>query len=145
LIPTVIGVMMLAASFLLHAAPGDLDRSLGTGGKAVNTMPNSTFSSLTAAALQSDQKIVLAGSSPFYGNASAFCLARLDTDGVPDVTFYETGKVLTPLTLTSAVVVVQTDGTIVLAGFCVRNATEGTIKPCVRRYLRSERVGGFAD
>jgi uncharacterized delta-60 repeat protein len=135
-----IGGLSLVASSLLCAAPGDLDISFGTGGKAVIGMPGSAYSDLTTAALLPDRKILVAGSCSFGSTAVAFCLARLDTDGVPDISFNQTGKVVTPpkLNLTgdrARSVVVQADGNIVLSGLCERNGTEGTTKPCVRRYL----------
>jgi uncharacterized delta-60 repeat protein len=93
------------------AAPGALDPTFGTGGQVTTDFGG--FDSAQAVALQSDGKIVAAGSS-----GGDFALGRYNADGSLDSGFGSGGKVTTDFGGFDAVsgVVVQPDGRIVAAG-----------------------------
>ncbi len=101
-------------------ASGQLDDTFGTLGKrAVDVLANNV-QSLTAAALQPDGKIVLAGSCT-VNSIRLMCAARLNADGSDDLTFASTGKavLLNYANDSYAVSVsVQPDGKILLGGYC---------------------------
>ena len=92
-----------------YLTDGSLDTTFGTGGVVIggegygNTM-----------ALQSDGKIVLAGTYSF-----SFTAERFNPDGSPDLTFGTNGKVVTSFGNSSFghAVVIQNDGKIVLTGY----------------------------
>ena len=93
---------------------GRLDSTFGTGGK-VAVMFDSNSDYLTAIALQSDGKIVAAGST----SGATFLLARFDADGSLDQTFGSNGSVRTTFgdpTAAGRAIVVQSDGKIIVAG-----------------------------
>jgi uncharacterized delta-60 repeat protein len=76
-----------------------------------------------AIALQSDGKIVLAGSAP-NDTDEDFALVRYNSDGSLDTSFNGTGRVLTPFALLhdyAAAVAMQPDGRIVAAGITAYN------------------------
>ena len=93
--------------------PGSLDTAFGTGGKVITDIGSSTTDVAYAVAVQSDGKIVAAGSS-----ASDFALARYSADGSLDTTFSSDGKLTTDFGSTdqALAVAVQSDGKIVMAG-----------------------------
>ena len=72
---------------------GSLDATFGTGGKVISSSAN--YDTLSAAALQSDSKIVVAGSRGYYPAARDFVLARYNTDGSLDASFGSGGEVTT--------------------------------------------------
>ncbi len=93
---------------------GSPDTSFGTGGM-VTTQFDSSENGASSVAIQSDGKIVAAGSS---GN-SRFALARYNTDGSLDSTFGIGGKVVTSIggnTAGASDIAIQSDGKIVAAG-----------------------------
>ena len=92
---------------------GRLDSTFGTGGKVTVTF-NSVSDYLYAAAIQSDGKIVAAGSS-----ATSFLLARFNADGSLDQAFGTNGSVETTFGDQNAEargIVIQPDGKIVAVG-----------------------------
>jgi uncharacterized delta-60 repeat protein len=96
---------------------GTLDPTFGTGGK-VTTDLNATDDVLTSLGLQSDGKIVAAGSF-FNGTNDDFALVRYNADGTLDSTFGVGGKMATPFGAgndAAAAMVIQGDGKIVAAG-----------------------------
>ncbi len=99
---------------------GSLDTSFGSGGIVTTNFGDRNSDSANAIAIQSDGKIVAAGSS-FFNGLSDFALARYNTDGSLDTSFGTGGKVLTDFNNGSNDVVnavaIQIDGRIVLAGF----------------------------
>ncbi|MCI0529632.1 MAG: hypothetical protein L0Y56_19490, partial [Nitrospira sp.] len=100
----------------LQAAPGDLDPTFGTGGKAITDFGGSDQAS--AIALQANGKIVVAGSSEIDGFLD-FALARYNTDGSLDTSFGTAGKVTTDFGGSNGgafAVALQQDGRIVAAG-----------------------------
>jgi uncharacterized delta-60 repeat protein len=72
------------------AAPGALDPTFGTGGKAVFTFGNCFGSSV---AVQTDGRILVGGQS--FVASNDFALVRFNADGSPDTAFGSSGKVTT--------------------------------------------------
>ncbi len=111
--------------------PGTLDPSFGVGGivttdfKLSDETSLNDFAGLHPVALQTDGKIVVAGTSVTAAGAD-FALARYNvgvmgqTDGSLDTTFGTNGQVLTDIgsgNNQANAVALQTDGKIVVAGF----------------------------
>ena len=96
---------------------GTLDTSFGTGGK-VTTAVGTSNDAAYALSIQSDGKIVAAGSS-YNGSNNDFTIVRYNTDGTLDTSFGTGGEVITaigsdddyPYALS-----IQPDGKIVAAG-----------------------------
>ena len=112
-----VGLLLLLGATFTFAAPGDLDTGFGSGGK-VNTPFGSSTDSASAVAIQSDGKIVVAGSS-FNGANFDFALARYNTDGSLDASFGTNGKVTTDFSNrddNAYAVAVQSNGKIVAVG-----------------------------
>jgi uncharacterized delta-60 repeat protein len=105
-----------AAALVRYNPDGSLDTSFDGDGKL--TIFSSGFSSANALAIQTDGKIVSAGSGINGGN-SDFSLVRLNPDGSFDNSFDGDGRVITPiLTFNDYAngVAIQPDGKIVAAG-----------------------------
>ena len=101
---------------------GALDTSFGTGGKIVTDI-NGTRNSANAVAIQSDGKIVAAGSTlTTLGSFMMFALARYNVDGSLDSTFGSGGKVTTQVVAGDGeddeifALAIQPDGRILAAG-----------------------------
>jgi uncharacterized delta-60 repeat protein len=96
---------------------GTLDPSFGDLGKA------SFFASAKSIAIQSDGKIVVVGEL-YDGFNSNFAVARYNTNGTPDLSFDEDGKLTTDINGLSndyaKGVVLQPDGKIVVAGSSIK-------------------------
>jgi uncharacterized delta-60 repeat protein len=111
------------AALVRYDASGNLDPSFGTGGITVTPTPESISSTVNAAALQSDGRIITVGE--YYDSTSsanaAFEVERYTSTGVLDTSFNGTGIVTTPITsggaIAEAVVIQPTDGKIVAAGY----------------------------
>src|SRR5271170_2682506 len=102
-----------------QGAPGDLDTTFaGTGESRIGF--GGGYGAGTAAAVQSDGKLVLAGYGQTASNAE-FVLVRFGTNNAPDLTFGGEGKVVTPVgsanIAEAAAVGIQSDGKIVAAGY----------------------------
>lgn len=120
-------LLWIATSLLLVfsktiSAGGILDPNFGTGGK-VNFRFGGTSDQGTAAALQSDGKIVIVGLTGPSGQSFSFrdfAVARLNTDGSLDGTFGTGGLVTTGFGSVqediALAVVIQPDGKIVAGG-----------------------------
>jgi len=109
-------------SGLLLAAAGQLDPTFGTGGKVLTpfpTCPNFCGASANAAALQSDGKIVVAGTvNTQTGNGFKSVLVRYDDNGRLDGGFGSGGIAQLPSSTPGggfSAVAIQTDGKIVAA------------------------------
>jgi uncharacterized delta-60 repeat protein len=108
---------------------GSLDATFDGDGK-VTTDFNASFDLGNAVALQSDNKIVVAGNSDGGGSLTAdFALARYNPDGSLDTTFGSDGKVTTAFNSTSfdtarAVAIQPSDGKIVAAGMSPQTGTD---------------------
>src|SRR5688572_18575757 len=74
---------------------GDLDPSFDGDGLVATDFPGFALEHAAALVLQTDGKLVAAGSVGFVGSNSQFGLARYDTDGSLDSTFDADGLVST--------------------------------------------------
>src|SRR5262245_55664052 len=75
------------------AADGDLDMTFGVGGRVRYEDSSGSPLYASASAIQSDGKIIVAGSIGVAPNASNFVLARFRPDGSIDTTFGTGGNV----------------------------------------------------
>jgi uncharacterized delta-60 repeat protein len=98
---------------------GDLDPSFGTGGKVTTNFGPSSMNAASALALQSDGKMVVAGTTAGSSGRPEFAIARYNADGTLDPTFGSGGKVITDIDQQdfASGVIVQADGKIVVAGY----------------------------
>ncbi|MGI8836583.1 MAG: hypothetical protein ACR2H4_08090 [Pyrinomonadaceae bacterium] len=100
---------------------GTLDTSFGGTGKVITPI-GSSYHSASSVAIQSDGKIVAAGSSQGVSNdfrTNDFAVVRYNADGSLDTSFNGTGKVVTPIGNSyygASSVAIQSDGKIVAAG-----------------------------
>jgi uncharacterized delta-60 repeat protein len=104
----------LHSALVRYNRNGRLDSTFGTGGKLTVTF-NFVSDYLFALALQSDGKIVAAGST----SGTAFLLARFNADGSLDQGFGTNGSVETTFgdqTAAGEALVVQPDGKIIIVG-----------------------------
>lgn len=104
-------------------APGSLDRSFNITGK-VTTAIGASDDKVSAVAIQSDDKIVVAGFT-FNGADDDFAVVRYNTDGSLDTTFNITGKVTTAIGTgddQAMAVAIQSDDKIVVAGHTFNGA-----------------------
>jgi uncharacterized delta-60 repeat protein len=113
---------------------GSLDTSFDADGKLTEDIADRP-SQVGAIAIQTDGKIVLAGSAE-NGENSSFVLSRFHPDGTVDMSFARFGKAIVRFGGTNAAanaVAIQPDGKIVAAGSCgndfavVRFATNGAL------------------
>lgn len=105
-----------------YASNGSLDAAFGTGGK-VTTVLGGIDDEGNSVAIQSDGKIVVAGSSK-NGTDNDFALVRYNSNGTLDGTFGTGGKVTTAIGISDDVgysVKIQSDGKIVLVGSSKNN------------------------
>lgn len=122
-------------SLLAMAAPGDLDQSFGSSGKAYVSFEG-TNDSLNALAVLPDGSIILAGSCLIQGDFD-FCLAKLRPNGVLESTagvFGANGKATATVGTGNdygRAIAIQTDGKIVVAGEC---AVSGGTNFCLARF-----------
>lgn len=107
---------LLYCAMSLHAAPGSLDPTFGSGGKVLLDFNNGS-DQCTTMAVQSDGRIILGGSTN-AGNYD-FALARLNADGTLDVTFGSGGKVVTDFGSNQEIntIRVTTENKILVAGY----------------------------
>jgi uncharacterized delta-60 repeat protein len=100
---------------------GSLDNSFDADGIVTTAIGNTA--SANSMALQTDGKIILAGTS-IAGNQTVFTMTRYNIDGSLDINFNNSGILTTVIGKSSSgnSVAIQTDGKILLAGF----STAGT-------------------
>jgi uncharacterized delta-60 repeat protein len=119
---------------------GSLDPTFDTDGIVTTNFGSSE--SASAVALQSDGKIVVAGSSNALDPSNDFAVARYNPNGSLDTTFSGDGRTITDFTGgndNASCVLIQTDGKIVAGGFAtpggnqdfglIRYNLDGTIDP----------------
>lgn len=114
--------LILILTFILlivqvtFSQPGTLDCDFDADGRVVTDF-NNNHDAGRAVAVQTDQKIVVAGISDNGANKD-FALARYNIDGTLDNTFGEGGKVITDINNNdySHTIAIQTDGKILVAG-----------------------------
>jgi uncharacterized delta-60 repeat protein len=124
-----------------YTTSGALDGTFGTGG-TVTTAVGSSGDEANAVAIQSDGRIVVAGSS--FGSTDDFALVRYTTSGALDGSFGTGGKVTTPIGPSSdqaTAVAIQSDGKIVAAGLSL-NAS-GDYDFALVRYTTSGALDGL--
>jgi uncharacterized delta-60 repeat protein len=118
---------------------GSPDVSFGQVGKVTTAFGSGAFDRVSAMALQSDGKIVVAGitETNVYNGASAFTVARYNPDGSLDNAFGTAGKAITTFPKDSGIksdaalsLAVQPDGRIVVGG----HATSGLGEFALARY-----------
>jgi uncharacterized delta-60 repeat protein len=96
---------------------GTLDTGFNGTGKATTLFFGQNIETATSLAIQSNGKIVLAGTA-FFNFEANFALARFNSDGTLDTSFHGNGQVTTDFGSASDAnaVLVQPDGMIVAAG-----------------------------
>ncbi|HYP00920.1 MAG TPA: delta-60 repeat domain-containing protein, partial [Pyrinomonadaceae bacterium] len=117
---------------------GSLDGTFGKGGRVNTDFPVGQGGFASALVIQPDGKIVLAGSAndPTETFASAFALARYNSDGSLDTSFDSDGLVITSFpgtTSNASGLALQPDGKLVAAGTS-RNFTTISSVFAVARY-----------
>ncbi|HYI02635.1 hypothetical protein [Hyalangium sp.] len=103
---------------LRYARDGSLDTEFGTGGKVSTSLATGSDEAY-AVALQSDGKILVAGSTEQAASGLDFALARYNANGTLDTTFGTGGTVTTAFgngTDRAFAITVQADGKIVVGG-----------------------------
>jgi uncharacterized delta-60 repeat protein len=118
LVPAVLAAVVATAAGGAAGAGGTLDPSFGVGGKVVTDLGVNSSDGASAAAVQADGKIVVAGTSDAKRKGADFALVRYTAGGKLDRSFGTGGKVLTDFGKVErlAAVTVQADGKIVVAG-----------------------------
>jgi len=107
---------LLISSFSALAQPGDLDAAFGSGGIVITLFMRHAFG--FAAAVQGDQKIVVAGTSDGVGG-NDYAIARYNADGSLDHSFNNSGKVNTDFNSfidEATSMAIQVDGKIIAGG-----------------------------
>lgn len=120
---------LLASS--AFAAPGDLDPAFGAGG-SVQFGFGGGNDYAKAVAIQSDGKIVVAGSASPDGQKTAYAVARTDTDGTLDTSFNSSGKAFVSIGVGGdipAAMVLDGSGKIVVAGYSYSQANHPGYDP----------------
>lgn len=107
-----------------YNADGSIDASFGSGGKVFTSIGINQINSewITDIAIQSDGKIVAVGTTSDF---NAFVTVRYNSDGSLDNGFGDGGKTLTSPTnsyCTATSVALQSDGSIVVAGYASVNS-----------------------
>ncbi len=127
-----------AFALLRYNANGSLDPSFGTNGKVATSFGNFIHRG-TGVVVQPDGKIVQSGS--LRNEVTKFILLRFETDGTPDSTFGEDGRVTIDVPDFGAThtLVCQTDGKLIVGGrlrngssmdfVMMRYDSNGTIDP----------------
>jgi uncharacterized delta-60 repeat protein len=119
---------------LLHAQKaGTLDQSFGNQGKIVYALPDN-YADCYASALQADGKIIVAGEAGYGEPTGSFFLRRFNTDGTVDISFGDSGNVISYFGFTEQgiyALAVTSDNKIVAAGFC----NDLGLNICMARYL----------
>ncbi len=101
---------------LLFASDGDLDMSFGTDGIVITNVGNNSSSKANSLAIQSDGKILAAGTS--YYSGGDFTLIRYNSNGTIDTSFGNVGTVVTDVGGNSEIlsIVLQSDEKILAVG-----------------------------
>ena len=110
-----------------YNSDGTLDTGFGTGGKVVTAINTNDDDTAFGIAIQSDGKIVVAGSARLNGSQGGnydFLIIRYNTNGTLDTGFDTDGIVTTEFVSTKDVansVAIQSDGKIVVVGYSGTN------------------------
>jgi uncharacterized delta-60 repeat protein len=112
---------------------GSPDTSFGTGGVTITDFGAKDYDRATSVKLQSNGKIVVAGSGVDADLFAGFAIACYNTDGLLDASFGTDGKVVTPNDSEAKALGIQGDGKITLTGavnydiFLARYNTDGSL------------------
>ena len=115
---------------LRYLTDGHLDSAFGKQG-LVSTLSGDAFDTIGAIDVQPEGKILVAAAChPPSAEPTVFCLFRYQADGSVDNTFGNGGRLLTSVETVDQTIqmVVHSDGSVVLAGYCVLNSL------CLVRY-----------
>lgn len=115
---------------------GSLDSSFGIGGKSTIDF-SGQFDLATSVVLQADGKIVMAGYTSVAGASNDFAIARLNSDGSPDLGFGVDGKNSLDffgLTDVATAVAIQPSGKIVVGGYAFKSIIDSDIDFALARY-----------
>jgi uncharacterized delta-60 repeat protein len=120
---------------------GTLDTTFGAGGRVLTTFAQNSLDRANAVVIQSDGKIVAAGSTR-SGPTSEFAVARYLPDGSLDPSFDGDGLVVTPIS-TGVVfdLAVQSDGKLIAAGW----SNPGGFDIAMARYNPDGSLDGSFD
>jgi uncharacterized delta-60 repeat protein len=135
LLALLIPLALLALPSLLLAQAGSLDPTFGNGGIVITNFPGENNTTANAAAIQSDGKILVAGSIPNNQGFGELGVARYRTNGSLDPTFGQGGIVVTTETipLSAFGIAIQSDGKILVGGArflsvdAIRYNTDGSL------------------
>ncbi|HET9494117.1 MAG TPA: S-layer homology domain-containing protein [Chloroflexia bacterium] len=130
-----LGLSMASGGGVAYAAGGDLDPTFSGDGKLTTDYIN-TSDEVRAVVVQPDGKTVVAGATLISGSNYNFAVARYNPDGSPDTTFSFDGKLTTDFLGAedrANAVALQSDGKIVVAGFC-RGQVFTSESPALARY-----------
>ena len=122
-------VLLVSTNSLAQLSPGSLDPTFGTSGRIDAKLVAGASDTGVGVAVQTDRKIVVVSgcTASSTNNAQVFCAARFNADGSVDTGFAAGGKYLSLLPgttfSTSQAVAIQSDGKIVVAGYCLNGAT----------------------
>jgi uncharacterized delta-60 repeat protein len=122
---TVVLILILGAPLTAYAAPGDLDPTFSGDGEQTTDFAGG-LDRAYGIAVQTDGKIVVAGSSVSAAGDTDFALARYNANGNLDNNFDGDGKVTTDIGgLDNAIraIALQPDGKIVVAGYADNSVT----------------------
>jgi uncharacterized delta-60 repeat protein len=127
-------------AMLRYLPTGALDTTFGTNGRLITDIKPTGNAFAHKAVLQPDGKIILAGS---WGDTNTtFALARYHTDGTPDSSWADNGRLITNIggyNDEARAVAVQPDGKIVAAGWSIDSAGHNHSAYAVTRY-RGEKT-----
>jgi uncharacterized delta-60 repeat protein len=111
---------------------GSLDTTWNGVGYVVTSIGTLSDSASAIIALD-DGRVIVAGSCAMGSGRSDVCLVRYGNDGAPDMSWGNSGKVLTRVPGDGGIInsaVVQSDGSVLVAGYC----REISVNLCVLRY-----------
>ena len=100
-----------------YGSTGELDPSFDADGKVTTQFTGANIESANALVIQTDGKIVAAGSA--FDGPQSLAIARFETNGSPDISFGDLGRVMTGFAGGDAEargIALQADGLIVAAG-----------------------------
>jgi uncharacterized delta-60 repeat protein len=133
-----------------QADPGDLDTTYGQGGFAFSGFGNVglDFSEAKSVAIQSDGKVVVAGSARVNGgdfSRTAIVLSRFNVDGTLDSTFGTNGRVTITFDAfnAAAAVRIQSDGKIVVAAVAAASTSSSAVRSLVLARFTSTGAPDF--
>ncbi len=106
-------------SLTRYNSDGSVDSTFGSAGNVSTDIGSSSNDEAKAIAIQSDQKVLVAGTS-FISGTYDFAVVRYNSNGTLDTSFGTAGKVTTDVGVASAdylnAMVVQADGKILVSG-----------------------------